>query len=496
MKKTVTVLMILMLVSFICGVEAEKADPVDRIRNAKQVQWASRNYAVADGCMIRMSDGKTVFDVVNIVSTGEYAWIETPDGILIMDRSGDIHPLEIDSEGLDLSVAYGTCGIFCGVSDEQNYIYNPVDNRFVVLPGCRIYDVYKDHEGQVYVLTEDCGIYNADGTQILEGGNFSIALNCNCDAITNEYLTAYDQTNSAVILSPFTGEIIKDFPGLDWVNYDDNHMIFRNNTALIGPNNESCGTKVIGLDGSILKELPEGYMFADAGERGSLFGIGSLWDDGCYNVLTDRTYWFKGEYSDPVQYLTCEETGETYQGTKDEDGMISVYHSQRTGKTYTFDEITNGGDIIPERYEKYCPVDQRVCWLEYVETDADGTTAQDSAYLQNRRIAIIRPDGTLLGNRYWMAIADGWDRGRTEDIGGYKIFDGLPVCALVDENGLCAVISEQGETFLPAEYEQVECVGSFSDDPKGDGFCLAAKKNGLWYVFDEKGEPLYCEPET
>ena len=500
--KAVFMAVLFMACFFCCSTNAE-SDIIRRIRNAGEIEWASEDYIVLDGQMIRVSDGEVLFDnVYSITSTGEYAWIETEygRGIWIMDKAGKCHPLKAESE--DECFAIGKCGLFYyegNMTYNPGFVYAPTADKFVLPPeeGRSIAAVYQDSEGQVYVLTGTCGIYKANGEKIREEGECSIAINVNYDVMTNEYVTAFDRTGSAIILSPFTGEAIAEFPGYSWVSYDSNHMIFRDNTALIGPTN-TFGTKVIGLDGTILKELPEGYRFCDAGEGGSLFGIGAggMWDDGCYNVLMDRTYWYDGgDYLAP-EYITCEETGEIFKGTKkDEEGRMLEYQSLKTGKIYSESEIYASGEPIPQRYEKYRPVEHRVCWLEWVERPQDEYDPEDPNLVNGWGIAITKPDGTLLGNQTWRGIA--WNRESVaEDIGGYKIFDESSVCALADENKLYAVVNIEGDIILPSEYEKIDLIGSFSDNPKANGYCLAAKKNGQWYIFNIKGELLYDDADS
>ena len=518
MKKTLTVLMLLILVGFVWGGEAEKTDPVDKIRNAEQVLWASKDYVVVDGNMIRMSDGEVIFDGVGVVSTGGYAlisdgrmfrldngvitdvggvvstggyaWIETSDGIRIMDKTGNIHALPVVKDELDFSEVYGTCGLFYGTSGDQSYIYNPVEDEFLVLPESKISEVYQDHEGQVYILTEDCGIFRANGEQILEQGKYGIILNCNWDPITNEYLTvtAYDHNDdwSAVVLSPYTGEEICRFDGCSWAPYDMNHDIYRDNTALLNDDLNRCpygwGTMIIGLDGTVLKKLPEDHVFCDRGETSFLYPIDSLGGGGRYNVITDRTYYYDDRYPDPVIYITCDETGETFKGIRDADGYITECQSLTTGKIYSEEEVYMSGDPIPERYEKYRPVNEREFWLEYVETAGD-----------SYGVEITCPDGSVLGGRTWSEIP--WRNG-IEALEGYFIFPYGSVTAVQDKNGLIGVINKQGEMVLSAEYEQVNCIGSFSDDPKENGYCIAALKDDTWHIFDFQGNLLYSIPRT
>ena len=62
---------------------------------------------------------------------------------------------------------------------------------------------------------------------------------------------------------------------------------------------------------------------------------------------------------------------------------------------------------------------------------------------------------------------------------------------VVDENDLVAVINTDGEIVLPSEYDKIDLIGTFSDDPAENGHGLAARKDGRWYLFNLKGEPLY-----
>ena len=499
-KKAVIILAVLILICCSCSGASGENDVISRIANAGEIKWASEDYIVIDGQMIRISDGEVLFDTVeSIKSTGGYAWIDTEygRGIWIMDKAGNAHPLKTESEE-SLVFATGECGLFYYEGDmtyDPGFVYDPAADRYVLPPeeGRSIAAVYQDSEGQVYILTGTCGIYKANGEKVREEKEgYSIAVNANNREMTNEYVTAFDQTGSAIIISPFTGDVIAEFPGYSWISYDSNHMIFRDNTALIGPRN-TFGTKVIGLDGTILKALPEGYQFCDAGEGGFLYGIGGggMWDDGCYNVLTDRTYWYEGgDYYAP-ECINCEETGESFKGIKkDEDGRMAEYQSLKTGKIYSESEIYESGEPIPKRYEKYRPVEQRVCWLEWIERPRDEFDSDDPNQMNGWGVKITKPDGTLLGNQTWRGIA--WNReSRGEDIGGYDIFRDTSFCALADENTLYAVVNAEGDIILPSEYEQIDLIGSFSDDPKANGHCLAARKNGQWYVFNERGEPLY-----
>lgn len=505
MKRLLVVFMtVVCLVGFsFCGA-AEETDMISRIRNAVEINWASEDFVVLDGQMIRVSDGEILFDKVwSIVSTGGYAWIDTADddGIYIMDKTGGIHLLRINPDDRPVYCENGKYGLFWGTMGyNDSYVYDPALDQFILPPteDREILEIYQDSEGQTYILTESkkeehgytYGIYKANGMQILKEGKYRIASNCNNDYITNEYLTACDQNCTAVIISPFTGQVINKYPGFGWVPYDSNHMIFRDNTALIGPlseefgeisGNQGYGTKIIGLDGSVLKELPDGYYVFIRGESDCLYGIGTHGEDGCYNVVTDRTYWYDGGDSLEQDSIICEETGETFKRVKkDEDGGIPEYQSLKTGETYSLDSIYASGTPIPERYEKYRPVQERLHWPVF----------------SDEGIGITAPDGTLLGKQYWREIA--WDRDRrlAEDIGGFDVFADTPVCAVEDENELYAVYNIEGDMILPSEYEQIDLIGSFSDNPKANGYCLAAKKNGQWYIFNIKGELLYDDADS
>lgn len=504
MKKWITTFLVIIvsMYALCCGATGETSVS-SRIQNADQVQWASENYIMLDWQMICVKDGEILFDTIDhIVSTGNYAWIETTDGIYIMDKTGNVHVYNFDSEDSPIYAFEGKCGLFYGsMGDQQGFIYNPATDTVVLklAKDRKIADVYHDSDGQVYILTEDCGIYKENGEQVLEEGRYRTTINCNYNRITNEYLTAYDQDGSAVVLSPFTGEVISVFPGMGWVSYDENHMIFRDNTALIGPLTEEGyspgeGTKIVGLDGTVLKEVAEGQWFRTRGEAEWWYSIETYENRANYIPVTNRTYWFEGEDTDSVQYIVCEETGERFESVKDDQGNISWYKSVKTGKIYQKDEDWLADfDPIKGRLEEYRPVFEKTHWLKYIDADWEQTTSY--------RIGITSPDGNMLGNRYWKAIADEWYSDNTfhiggYDIGGYKVFENAPVCAVEDENGLYAVINTKGKTVLPSEYEQINLIGSFSDDPKVNGHCLAAKKNDQWYVFNEQGELLFTDTLT
>jgi hypothetical protein len=478
---------VIVLVCLLCSCAAGETDLLSMIRGAGNILWASEDYVYIDDELIRVSDGKAIQgNLYYFASTGAYIFYGTDEESWLMDKTGKIRPVKMNRNDLFFEVEYGKYGLFVGhvVSSEEQYdgwscIYNPEKNKFSILSESKVYEVYQDPKGQSYVLTEDCGIYNADGKKILKEGKYTLALNCNYDAITNGYLTA-DNEEGAVILSPYTGKVESKFPGFLWVNYDDNHDIYRDNTALLGVSEDGSpigsGTRIIGLDGKILKELSGDQSFSNRGERNEIYSIEDYSRGGYYNVITDRTYWYKTDSSDPYVYITCEETGETFKGEKNEKGAVEFYQSLKTGKDYNEGEIINSGEPIPERYEKYKPVRERLYWPE--ETDEG--------------IIIVSPEGRRLGDRYWVYFP--WER-QKEAIEGYSLFEGTSLCACSDLDGLIAVINTKGETVLPAEYEEVKLIGTFSDKPKEDKYNLAAKKDGQWYLFNEEGKPLYPDKE-
>ena len=487
---------------------AGSSDPAGGVPGAFRIFWASEDCAViseTEGrppCMVRTDDGKILYDQVNVISTGRYAWIESSEGIRIMDREGRSHPPETGADEWNLSASDGKFGLFFGKAERKEdtdgriFVYDPAGDTLTILPEGDISEIYRDPDGQVYILTSDCGIFRADGEQILEKGRYEISLNCNFDALTNEYLTVTDldpdRYGSAVVLSPCTGEEICRFDGFTWAPYDANHETFRDNTAILSPmDDENCpsgwGTRIIGLDGTVLKELTDGHVFSERGETSFLYPIDSLGCGGRYNMITDRTYWYDEGESDRLFYITCEETGEIFRGSVDEDGYVTEMQSLRTGKILSEEEIYADGDPIPERQEKYRPVNEREFWLRYVETDPEDPASRNMTY----GVEITSPDGSVLGGRSWKEIP--WRNG-IEALEGYFVFPYTSVTAVQDGNDLFGVISKNGEMVLPAEYEQVDCIGSFSDDPKENGYCLAALKNSLWHVFDLQGDLLYTIP--
>ena len=482
---SMTLAVILVCSAVSCVAETDLASI---IRNGEKIRWASKDYIVLNREMIRLSDGEILFDEVNdITSTDSYTCIVTDDSTWIMDQDGQCEQLE-KKIGMPNSgwMSLGFCGkygLFFGWCDDRSYIYDPVAKTYTELSGSVIEEIYQDSEGQVFILTDQCGIYKADGEQILEDGKYSIAGNCFWDPITNGKLTVYDQTHSAAILSPYTGEMESIFPGYSWViYYDSDHDIYRDNTALIGKGEfvAGGGSIIVGLDGSVLKEAPDECIFTTRTEGGSLYHIESQSNDGYYNIISDKTYWYDGFYSNgDIQSITCEETGEIYKGVKFEDGIPTEFQSLKTGKTYSEDEIFESGEPIPERHEKYKPVEERMYWPIYTDED---------------HMAISCPDGTILGNQSWYYFD--WDSVDLSESGGHHIFEDVSLCACVDENLRVAVINNQGEIVLPAEYEQVDLIESFSEDSDNNGYCLAAKKNDQWYIFDEKGQLLYSTEQA
>ena len=477
MKRKTMVLMMVFVLSFMfcCGATGED-DLIGIIRNAQKIQWASKDYVALDGKMIRVSDGEILFDSINsIFSTGGYVCISTDDGIWVLDRDGNRRHPEPGSDYFQPACFDGKYGLFFGCDNNNSdacwFVYDPAMNTITKLPGFEgddhIEDIYQDSEGQVYILTADssystCGIYKANGEQILEKDKYSIAFNHNGDPITNEYLPVCFSEGIGV-LSPFTGEVIWTLDDCYWPLYDSVSLIYSDNISIAENEN---GRMIVGLDGTILSRI----FCNDCPYQESVYGgFGEN-----YNVLTDRTY--VEEESDGVQYITCKETGEIFKETEDGNAEVKKYKSLESGKILSEDEILDSGEIIPERYEKYKPVSAREIYVRYTDEG----------------IEIVSPEGTVLGNRHWDWFADGWDLWRG-DISDKAVFLDATVWGMQDRNGLCTVINTKGDIVLPAEYDWTELIGSFSEDPKANGHCLAAKKNGLWYVFDEQGEPLFSD---
>ena len=153
-----------------------------------------------------------------------------------------------------------------------------------------------------------------------------------------------------------------------------------------------------------------------------------------------------------------------------------------TGKTCSEEEIYLSGDPIPERYE-YRPVNEREYWVEEIGIkDVKGE-------IVDCRFALTSPDGTVLGGKYWKDIP--WRIRRFEALEGYFVFYNTSVTEVMDENDLYGIINRNGEMVLPAEYESIECIGSFSDLPDENGCCLLALKDNVRYVFDLKGNLLF-----
>ncbi len=449
------------------------------VTGVSKVLWASKEYAVINEGedqstrMIRVSDGQTLYSpIYSVSSTGGYVCICTEKGTFVIDQYGNSTNILMEQGVI------GKYGLFFGEFEYRLSIYDPATKTYVMLSESisnEIRDIYQDADGQIYVLTEKCEIFKANGEKILGEGKYQIVNNVNHYPITNGHLTVCDpyHNDSAVILSPYTGEVEHRFTNMRWTAYDDNHMIYRDNTALVERVDGQPGV-LVGLDGYIIKELPNGFVFDAKSEGGSWFRFSNYSQEGFYDVLTNKTYVMEGNN------LVCEESGETFKIIED-SGMIIGYQSEQSGKTFTRDDKTIGDyAIVSERYEKYRPVEEREYWLRY-EFDES---------MKTYRVGITNPNGELLGNRYWKELDWEW-MDYIETLEGYILFANSSVCAMQDENNLYGAINKSGEIVLPAEYEKISLVESFSDGSKDNGHCLTARKNGKWYIFDEAGNQIF-----
>ena len=507
MKKTAAILLTVILLSSIYSPALSKADSTDRISNAYQIKWAGEDYAVLNETrkqplkLVRVSTGEVLLDQIEyIVATGRYACAEASDGTWLIDSAGNLTLLKVKQEDSQMFIPLqGKYGLFFGEYNEELCIYDPSSDTFTFIPDqfTSYSEIYADDQGTVYVLTghsyRTMQIYRADGKLILDNLYYDFVPNCDCEFVTNGYLTVEDE-RGAVVLSAYTGEEICRFDQYFWEPYDDDHQTYQDNTACIGKLNQDgyvdgMGTMIVGLDGTILKKLPEGQNFKtrfSINQPEPVYSIEVPADDpynggGFYNVLTDRTYmdYYETEESDGEEIITksittCLETGEQFSW----DPVLKNYSSLKTGKTYnSFSEIINESDPIPERLEKNRPINQRVPWAEYTD---EGETK------------LFGPDGTLMGGKYWKELPWlKWGRGY---LSGLYPFDGISVCAVRDKNDLCGAIDLQGNMIVPAEYETVEYLQSFSDNPGTEGFCIAGMKDQTWHVFDQQGREIFTIP--
>lgn len=438
--------------------------------------------------LIRLSDGQAVLEqVICVSSTGSYACAETPEGTWLLSADGTAAPLGKDfAGGSEYYHITGRYGLFIGSSEGQMCVFDPAAGTYTFLPD--VYDsmyhdieVYRDGDGTVFIVLSDGQIFRADGKTVLQKGNYSFVMNCDYRYITNGYVTANDEKGAAVISIP-TGQETARFDGYYWLPYDGEHMIYPDNTASIGGTMENeipvgYPTRIVGLDGTVLKDLPDGQIFEERFAQvtpGPVYRIAvpdGQYGGGYYNVLTDRTYMYTeaGEDSYTVESVTCLETGMDYSY----DQVWESYVNDETGESYvSLDELIYDGEAVPERAEKYRPVNERVPWVERME----------KGYL-----LVCAPDGRILGSRYWKDLPWYWEKS-IEGISGRYAFDGRQACAVKGLNGLCGAIDMQGEVIVPAEYDEVQYLASFSEDPREDGYCIAARKDGQWYLFTSAGE--------
>lgn len=497
MKKRLSVmfLSVLLLLS-LCGLAAGETSAADRIASATQIIWAGGNLAALSETadepirLIRLDDGQVLLDEVNrISSTCGYACAETPSGTWLIDSAGNVFPLKKELKGDDWFPILGKYGLFFGDSEDRLCIYDPSADTFVSLPVQFSGDmeVYADSQGTVYVLAtsgaNDIQVFRADGTLVLDLGRYSFCLNCDCRYITNGCLTGCD-ADGAVVVSAFTGEEIARFDGYFWEPYDSDHQIYPDNTASIGPVDEDGfvsgrGTVIVSLDGEILKTLPKEFSFevrflsnSPAPVYEINVPIDSGFKGGVYNVLTDRTYLYDHypyETEDDMEVTyTCLETGEHFKLNP----YLGNYYSLENGTFYNnYDELINEGDPLPERADKYTPVGKKVPLVKYT----------DEGYMM-----IVSPDRSILGAKYWKELPWFYSHDRNY-LAGYYPFDGIPLCAVRDLNDLCGVMDLQGNLVVPTEYDEVEYLQSFSTDPRKNGWCILARKDGRYYLFDENG---------
>ena len=238
-----------------------------------------------------------------------------------------------------------------------------------------------------------------------------------------------------------------------------------------------CPTRIVGLDGTVLKDLSDIQIFEERFAQSTPVPVyriaeqGGQYSGGFYNVLTDRTYMYTDTGDDyfEVKSVTCLETGEHFSY----DEVWGNYECEETGETFVnLDEVIDEGEPVPERLEKYRSINQRVPWVERTE----------KGYLM-----VCAPDGRILGGRYWKDLPWYWEKS-IEGISGRYPFDGRKACAVKGMNGLCGVIDLEGKLIVPAEYDEVQYLSSFSGDPWEDGYCIAARRDGQWYLFSSDGE--------
>lgn len=491
MKKLIAFVLAVLLA---CGAAAGWAEQTDGVRNAWQVCWAGGDFAAVKGGedepmkLIRLSDGQAVLEQVDhITSTGGYACAETPEGTWLIGADGTAAPLGKDFTGGSESYPVtGRYGLFIGSSEGQMCIFDPEANTYTFLPD--VYDsmwhdveIWRDGEGTVFIVLSDGQIFRADGKTVLKQGKYSFTRNCDYGYITNGYVTANDEKGAAVI-SVRTGEETAHFDGYYWLPYDGESMIYPDNTASIGGTMEDgypdgYPTRIVGLDGTILKDLPNGQFFEERFAQGTPAPAYRIvlpegeYSGGIYNVLTDRTYMYTVDESDlmTVNRLTCVETGEHFSST----WLMEQYVCDETGEIFVnLDEVIGRGEPVPERMEKYRPVNERVPLAEYTA---------------NGYLMVCAPDGRILGGRYWKDLPWYWEKS-IEGISGRYPFDGRKACAVKGMNGLCGVIDLEGRMIVPAEYDEVQYLSSFSGDPREDGYCIAARRDGQWYLFSSEGE--------
>lgn len=486
MKKIAVVFLTILLVCIFCTPSLGDTDAINRVRNAYKICWAGGEFVALQDSehqpikLIRLSDGKELMDhISSISSTGNYACV---DGMWMISSDGSITLLKNAFDPDEMPVM-GRYGIFVGISEGKLCTYHPSTDTFTTLwsypddyyNNTYITEVYTDDQGHIFVLNTENGvaqIFQSDGKVVLEKGYIHLEYNCDYSYFTNGYLIGSDK-DSSVVLSAYNGEVLARFDYI-WEPYDGERQVYLDNTASIGDNDTGAGSMIVGLDGTILKKLPDGQFFRErfeCYEPAPVYYFDGKDVSGVYNVLTDRTYLYEETETDTFidGIITCIETGEHFK----HNSLLDNYHSVETGKTYnTFDEFINEGDLIPERMEKYRPVNQRVPWFEHTE----------KGYWM-----VIDADGRIMGNKYWknlpwLQFGDG--------VGGGYPFGQLSVCAVMDMNDLYGVMNIQGELVVPTEYEKVEYLESFSDNIWEKGYCIAAYKNGQWYLFNSTGEDV------
>nr|AHF24910.1 hypothetical protein [uncultured bacterium Contig203] len=486
--------MLAILLSVSLGAVPGTAEQADCVRNAAQVCWAGGDFAAVKAGedepakLVRLSDGQTVLEQVDhICSTGGYACAETPEGTWLISADGTAVPLGKDFAGGSESYpVMGRYGLFFGSSEGQMCVFDPEAGTYTFLPD--VYDsfwhdieLYRDGDGTVFAVLSDGQIFRADGKTVLKKGKYDFVRNCDYGYITNGYVCANDEKGAAVI-SVSTGEEVARFDGYYWLRYDGECMIYPDNTASIGGEMEDgyingYPTRIVGLDGAVLKDLPDAQFFEERFAQSTPAPVYRIavtdgqYGGGYYNVLTDRTYMYTeaGESAYTVESVTCPETGMDYSY----DQVWENYVCDQTGETFAdLDELINDGEAVPERAEKYRPVNERVPWVERTEKGYQ---------------MVCAPDGRILGSRYWKDLPWYWEKS-IEGISGRYPFDGRKACAVKGMNGLCGVIDLEGRMIVPAEYDEVQYLSSFSADPREDGFCIAACRDGQWYLFSSEGE--------